>query len=302
MAKADSIQRLILVAHRINARPYITIEELGEWLDVELDRNGYANACSPNTIKRDIQSLRNDFGIDVKFSRAENGYFIDKSDHGYNPSLSLVETFDTLAVMGAKGNTPNFMHLEPFQPKGTQHLHAIIEAIEKQQPIEFSYYKYSNSNGGTTQRTVSPYAIKQMQGRWYVIGKEHDKDVRTFGLDRIEALSLSEREFQLTADFSMEEKFANSYGIYSGDTFPVEEVILAFDTEDAGYLKSVPLHSSQEIVTDNETEFVIKLNIRVTFDFVMELLSRSNSLKVIAPDSLRTKLCDIYRSALTRNQ
>lgn len=300
MAKADSIQRLILVAHRINARPYITIEELSEWLSVELSKNSYAQACSPNTIKRDILSLRRDFSIDVKFSRSNNGYYIDKSDDGYNPSLSLIETFDTLSALGAKGSTPSFIHLEPFKPKGTKHLHAIIDAIDKSQPIEFRYSKYSINS--SSHRAISPYAIKQMRGRWYVIGREQGGDIKTFGLDRIEELHISNSPFETDNSFSMEDKFAYSYGIYSGDNYPVEDIILSFDAEDGGYLKSVPLHASQEIITDSEVEFVIKLRLKVTFDFIMELLSRSNSLKVIAPNSLQERICEIYTKALERNQ
>lgn len=299
MAKADSIQRLILVAHRINARPYITIEELSEWLSVELSKNSYAQACSPNTIKRDILSLRRDFSIDVKFSRAKNGYYIDKSDDGYNPSLSLIEMFDTLSALGAKGSTPSFIHLEPFKPKGTKHLHTIIDAIDKSQSIEFRYSKYSINN--SSHRTISPYAIKQMRGRWYVIGREQGGNIKTFGLDRIEELHISNSPFEADNNFSMEDKFAYSYGIYSGENYPVEDITLSFDAEDGGYLKSVPLHSSQEVLVDTEDEFRIKLRLRITLDFVKEIVSRSWSVKVIAPDSLKEKICTIYREALERN-
>jgi predicted DNA-binding transcriptional regulator YafY len=68
------------------------------------------------------------------------------------------------------------------------------------------------------------------------------------------------------------------------------------------YLKSLPLHPSQEVLHDSEDEFRIKLRLRITPDFIMEILSRGWSLKVIQPDSLRERVCEICRSAMERNR
>jgi len=42
--------------------------------------------------------------------------------------------------------------------------------------------------------------------------------------------------------------------------------------------------------------------LRITNDFVMELLSRSRSVEVIAPHTLRTRLYDTLRQAAERNK
>jgi hypothetical protein len=52
---------------------------------------------------------------------------------------------------------------------------------------------------------------------------------------------------------------------------------------------------------DTREEFRVQVHLRVTNDFVMELLSRSRSLTVIAPDSLRERVRAIYEAALKRN-
>jgi predicted DNA-binding transcriptional regulator YafY len=67
-------------------------------------------------------------------------------------------------------------------------------------------------------------------------------------------------------------------------------------------LKSLPLHHSQEVLKDEENEFIIKLRLRITPDFIMEILSRGSSLKVIQPDSLRERVCTICCSAMERNR
>jgi hypothetical protein len=50
------------------------------------------------------------------------------------------------------------------------------------------------------------------------------------------------------------------------------------------------------------SQLAVKLRLRITPDFVMEMLSRSTSLKVIQPDSLRERVCAICRLAVKKNQ
>jgi predicted DNA-binding transcriptional regulator YafY len=149
---------------------------------------------------------------------------------------------------------------------------------------------------------LEPYLLKEFRGRWYLIGRTVGKhDMKTFGLDRMNELEISDVRFQKDETTDFAEQFKSSYGIYSTENFPVEDVILSFDQGDGNYLKSLPLHHSQEIVKDDGNEFIIKLHLRITPDFVMEILSRGWSLKVIQPDSLRKQVHEICRSAAERN-
>ncbi len=296
MALKDNILRLVRIAQKINSSGYITSEELVRYLEDDTD---HKFACSKNTVKRDISILRDEFMIDIDYSRYHNGYYIRNDDGGVNPALSLIEQFDIITALSMNSSLPHYVHLEPFYPKGTQYLRPIMKAIEEVNTIKFNYSKYSTSE--SSRRIISPYAIKQMGGRWYVIGKEHGGEIKTFGLDRISILDSSEEKYEGTHDFSMEDRFAHSYGIYSDPNYPIENITLSFDAEDGGYIKSVPLHRTQRIIKDTPDEFVVELSLRVTYDFIMHLLSRSNSLKVIAPDSLRKRINEIYKRALERN-
>ena len=86
--------------------------------------------------------------------------------------------------------------------------------------------------------------------------------------------------------------------------------LLALDEHDA--LRSYGIDRMQNIhITDttfkqdesidNDSEFRISLRLRITNDFVMALLSRSASLTVIKPLSLRARIRDIYKDAIERN-
>ena len=64
------------------------------------------------------------------------------------------------------------------------------------------------------------------------------------------------------------------------------------------YNESYPLHESQETLVDNENEFRIRLKVKITHDFVAELLSQSEMMRVIAPVHLRNRLIDIHKNAI----
>ena len=77
-----------------------------------------------------------------------------------------------------------------------------------------------------------------------------------------------------------------------------EEIILSFTNIQGKYIKTLPLHSSQEILIDNKKEFRIKLNLVITNDFIIELLSMGENIKVIKPEKLKKRIKNIYSKAL----
>ena len=64
----------------------------------------------------------------------------------------------------------------------------------------------------------------------------------------------------------------------------------------------VPFASFAAILVDDKDEFRITVRLRITNDFVMELLSRSRSLEVIRPQHLRERIRQVYEEALKRNK
>src|SRR5438132_8150330 len=56
---------------------------------------------------------------------------------------------------------------------------------------------YQARNGQTTERTVDPYGVVFVSGRWYLSGWDHlRREARTFRLDRVRATSVAETTFE----------------------------------------------------------------------------------------------------------
>ncbi|MBK6989368.1 MAG: WYL domain-containing protein [Bacteroidetes bacterium] len=155
-----------------------------------------------------------------------------------------------------------------------------------------------NSGKETTQRILEPYGLKEFRQRWYVMGKEKKNgEVRTFGLDRITNLDVTNRKFEFPANFNIEEYFKYSFGIIGPNGKKPEEIILSFDAVQGKYIKTLPLHVDQEILFENKDELRLKLFLFITDDLIMELLSFGENMMVIKPKSLAKLMKDEHKKA-----
>jgi predicted DNA-binding transcriptional regulator YafY len=93
-------------------------------------------------------------------------------------------------------------------------------------------------------------------------------------------------------------QFDYCFGILSPNAEKPSEVILSFDPFQGKYIKSLPLHATQKIILDNEDELRIRLTVYLTHDFLMELLSYGDTVKVLQPTQLIEELKEIYKGAL----
>lgn len=295
----EQLVRWALIVRKIQNNPGISFEHLQRIIMEELVFRGYHSVCSDATLKRDIKELRDEFDVNIKYNRSLGGYELKQLKRSWLDVNCIVEPFEIITAFDPNEEIPEWIFMEKYNYGGTQHLSYIIRAIKLKKKIDFSYRKYSDNS--ISNRTLSPYAIKQWHGRWYVIGKEENGSIKTFGMDRIEKLSLSSETFIKDDSVDIEDKFKYSYGIYSSTEYPIEDIVISCSREDANYLNSNPVHSSQRIIDEDGNNVTIGFRLRITPDFIMEIVSRSWSVKVIKPEHLKHQICDIYRQALERN-
>ncbi len=94
-----------------------------------------------------------------------------------------------------------------YSPETPGRLAKLESAISKQRTVKFRYRSMSRDE--ELERTIDPYALLQDRGRWYVIGRDHDRDAeRTFRVSRIvgdiRLATRRERDFRLPEEFDVE--------------------------------------------------------------------------------------------------
>ena len=133
---------------------------------------------------------------------------------------------------------------------------------------------------------IEPYFLKIFRQRWYVTGRNvSDGRIKTYALDRMTALRIQSETFTPDPAFDAEEYFRYSFGIVA-DGGEVKEVVLKVDPRQAKYFRALPLHHSQEEFV-HDSFSIFRFRLRLTQDFVEELLSHGPRVTVMEPPELR---------------
>jgi predicted DNA-binding transcriptional regulator YafY len=295
MSRRESISRYNLIIRKLRKSP-ATFKEISDFLAIESELQSYNFSVSKRTFQRDIYDILSIYNIEIRYDFSRKVYFIDFEQQ---PEINerILEAFDTFNALNISERLSTYIHFEKKHPLGTDNLYGLLHSIKNHLIISFTYHKYWEDM--ITERTVEPYALKEFRNRWYILANDlKDHKVKTFALDRLTALSISTKKFNVPNEISVAEYFKHCYGIIRPDDVQPQEVILSFDPFQGRYIKSMPLHESQKIIKDNDEELLIQLKLFLTHDFLMELLSYGENVKVIRPEKLISDLKQSYQSAL----
>ena len=213
----------------------------------------------------------------------------------------MMEAFDMFNSINLSEDLSPFIQLEKRRPQGTENLHGLLHAIKNKFQIKFSYRKFWDDE--ISERTVEPYILKEFRYRWYILAKDHkDGLIKSFALDRISQLQITNIAFEFPKTYNVEESYRFSFGIISPEEIEPLEIVLSFDSFQGKYIKTLPLHETQQILIDNEDELRIKLTLHITHELVMELLSYGDNLKVMQPQSLVEEIKEAHFKAYKQYQ
>ena len=293
MAKNEPLKRYFYEIELMRKSDIPSLDDIQFYLE---NREIYV---SPRTIERDIEQIRNNFGIEIIYDPQDKGYLINEEMSPNLPSffrfLEIANTAN-LFLTGIK-QTKDFIKNIEFDLRGgllgTENLNLLLRAIDKQYKIQFSHYNYLTQE--KTSVSFDPYFLKEYIGRWYVVGLREDKQIRTYGIDRISDLTITKENFEKTKDRKARENFDSIIGlVYSYGK--QQKVILSFTPQQGQYVKSLPWHHSQKVLIDNDEEFRISLFVVPNYELFQQIMMNGAEVKVIEPewlvDSIKGKISD----------
>jgi hypothetical protein len=295
--------RFILERLRIKPHTYKQLEHYWEMSEMNIE----GQELFQRTLQRDIPIIAAVYRVFIKCNRSTQEYYIIDEAEAF--SQNLLEAFDVYhALQNYYGKLSESILFDKRIPQGTQYLSPLLDAIEKQKQIEIHYHKFWGSKEVQI-RTIEPYLLKESQRRWYVLALDVDKKLlRVFGLDRIK--SIEDRGIKRMYDppKEIERFFDDSFGVWvDSDRTKAEKVILSFKKQGsdsffipnpAEYLRAMPLHRSQVFIKDTPEEIVLSLQIKITPDFVKEILSYGAYVRVIEPQHLADRIKTEIKNAL----
>ena len=305
MSLANVFLRHRFILERLRIKPH-TFEQLEHYWEVS-EMNIEKQKLSQRTLQRDIPIIAAVYRVFIKCNRSTQEYYIIDEAEAF--SQNLLEAFDVYhALQNYYGKLSESILFDKRIPQGTQYLSPLLDAIEKQKQIEIHYHKFWGSKEVQI-RTIEPYLLKESQRRWYVLALDVDKKLlRVFGLDRIK--SIEDRGIKRMYDPPKEivHFFDDSFGVWvDNDRTKAEKVILSFKKQEgdsffipnpAEYLRAMPLHRSQVFIKDTQEEIILSLKVKITPDFVKEILSYGAYVRVIEPQHLADRIKTEIKNAL----
>lgn len=245
--------------------------------------------------RKEIEEL---FGVKVACN-AKGEYYIAESERDFELHQQWI--LSSLAIgltLQECESLRSSILLESF-PNGTQNLSTIVDALKNHLRIDMVYGSFKHAE---QEFSFSPFALRVFRQRWYVVGEssQHPNEVRVYALDRIKQLHITCVHFQVPRDFDPEEFFAHRYGVTVGDGVTPVTIQIKVASGGVPYLRSLPLHTSQEeIVTETEYS-VFEYFLAPNTEFIQELLSRSDEIEVLQPETLRARFREVTQKLCSR--
>ncbi len=299
MPKQTFLSRYALIIKRLEKSP-ATFQEIANYLEREADIQDKDFTISIRTFQRDIKDIYEQLDIEIANERkGDKRYFIKERGEDLQRSQRLLDSYQTINAIKASQEFNQYVFLETRKPKGLEHFYGLLYAIKSKLVLKFNHYKYWDDT--LTERKVHPLALKESQGRWYLLAIDtKDAAFKTFGLDRMDEIEITKAKFKEKYHYDFNEMFKNCFGILNVDDGKAQIVQLAFTYQQGQYVKNYPLHHSQKIVKENTNQIIIELYIAITYDFIMEVLHFGDEVKVLQPLSLIKEIVKISESVVRK--
>ncbi|MED4888268.1 YafY family protein [Lysinibacillus fusiformis] len=186
------------------------------------------------------------------------------------------------------------LSMEPF-------LKELEQAVADGYSVKILYHKSGEKQ--LNYRLIDPYRIIYWNNKWYVIGFCHLRnDIRSFKVDRIESLMLTENKFNRPENFSARDFFMKNLLPTIEDKEGITSLVINGNT---GTLGDICQHwflgHYLQKRTSNQAVFLLEKDIIHTYVPYL-LLPYGKSIQVIEPISLKKRLIEVLSELIKFHQ
>lgn len=304
-----------------NRRRKWTLEDLiGKVGEVLYEREG-VKGISRRTIQADLQLMRSDkLGYNAPIVVSEKKYYsyadaefsitntpINTADlekmHeivGMLKQFSGFSYFEEMSEMIARlesnlhqrtNNAGSCIQFEDNQRlKGREHLMPLYQAILGKRAILLDYRSFQAKQA--RQGIYHPYLLKEYRNRWFLIAKPRKgTTLMTLALDRVEAFQeLPNEPFIAWEGIDFDRYYSDLVGVTKSEKDRPRRVILHVSSRHAPYVITKPLHHSQQVLKEDESGAIIRIDVIVNFELEREILGFGECMKVLAPKQLQQSI------------
>ena len=248
-----------------------------------------------NLSRQDLESL----GDIVRLLQQFKGF------HYFEDMSTVIGKLEDKILRQSKQQTP-LIDLEKNELlAGLEWIEPLLEALKRKKALEISYQSFKAKQ--PTAGIYHPYLLKEYRNRWFLLCRPDKKaGIQILALDRIQSVNTaSSVPYRDPEGFSPDTFFEDVIGVTKTLGQATSRVILSFDPQGAPYVKTKPLHGSQQILRESETDLIISLDVILNFELEREILGFGEQVTVLAPKLLRNRIrrrLELSRSAYDKKQ
>ena len=316
----DRSERFYKINAMLRARRSVPLQDFTAALEV-----------SVATFKRDLEYLRDRFGMAILWDRACHGYRLDPdSPHHELPGLwfNSSEIYALLAMHHLLANLdPGLLapHIKPLQDR----IQALIKkddhsfeevarrvrllpmAARGIEPASFQtiaqallarrrlrIVHYHRARNEETERDISPQRLVHYRDNWYLDAWDHGKNaLRVFSVDAIRRAAMLNVKAREISDKTLDAELGRGYGIFAGRK--TQWARLRFTVERARWITREQWHPKQKGY-EKDGAYILEVPYSDDRELLMDILKYGPDVEVIAPASLRHEVAERLRMAAQR--
>ncbi|MHB1530372.1 MAG: helix-turn-helix transcriptional regulator [Acidiferrobacteraceae bacterium] len=318
----DRSERFYKIREMLRVRRAVPLQDFTAVLEV-----------SVATFKRDLEYLRDRFGMAILWDRACRGYRLDpESPHHELPGLwfnsseihALLAMHHLLANLDAGLLAP---HIKPLQVR----IQALIEkddhsfeevarrirvlpmAARRIESTCFQVIAHAllarrrlclvhdhRQRNEETEREVSPQRLAHYRDNWYLDAWDHGKEaLRVFSVDAIRQAAILNTKARNVPDKTLDAELGSGYGIFAGRK--TQTAVLRFTLERARWITGEQWHPKQKGY-EHDGAYILEVPYSHDTELVLDILRYGPDVEVLAPNSLRDKVMRLLHQALSQYQ
>ena len=314
------LQRLIRLVAQLKENRYPNCASLASDMrraDLEDNLN---LACTPKTIFRDIQTLKNDFDAPIRFDKSRNGYYL--AHHGWTFSCPRIHDDAEMlaAVLGARvaehifpeplrgqirdavddlltGNNLDSLVILPANRTKIA-AEVFLPVFQAWQKHELCRIEYVSGKGERSVRDFEPHALVFFDGIWYAKGFcRAKKEMRTLVLSRMTAATRLGKSFTPDPEII---KTANEEGIF--DPEMVRDVVVECDAYLTNIIPTRPLHPEQKIERTADGGCRIRVAKMSKYRLITWVMHQCGRASVSSPRAVRNDILAFANKIMERSQ
>lgn len=173
---------------------------------------------------------------------------------------------------------------------GLEHIEPLFQAITGQRLQQIRYQSFKAREAQAFD--FHPHLLKEYRNRWFVLGCRagaHDKPL-LLALDRIQALAPAQGTVYVETPGLDASFFEHLIGVTRNPNQRPVEVLFWADARTTPYIRTKPLHPSQEWVEEKDGGAVFRITVTLNLELERELLGFGETMEVLQPERLRKRI------------